>query len=211
MRRLVGFLVVAGVCCLALWSPSGPVAAQGGEVLLTDEVCRSDPNSEDCICRGVKRISRVPAAGVVFDPGLGPQVDTSSALWDPDVVPHPVWDEDSRQWTGNEEHFEYIPTDHYKAFCSMEYFREDLRRLLYFLIALASGLVLISVAWAAVIHMMDSATGEQRSQARTIIVRTIVGLVLIAMLFVIYDQVSGLAVGTFDIWDTDVPFLQELN
>ena len=93
----------------------------------------------------------------------------------------------------------------------MEYFREDLRRLLYFLIALASGLVLISVAWAAVIHMMDSATGEQRSQARTIIVRTIVGLVLIAMLFVIYEQVSGLAVGTFDIWDSDVPFLQELQ
>ena len=61
----------------------------------------------------------------------------------------------------------------------------------------------LSVGWAGFVHMQETASGAAQSSARNIILRTFIGMILLASVFVVWEGVSGLFLGGVDIWDTD--------
>ena len=199
---------------------AGPAAAQRGVDILSDEECRNDPNSEECICRDVLFIIRVPKPEYIDYSQFPPQllaVDSEGVISSQEgfdatkrLDPVPYQDPFTGQWIGHEAYFDNSVNNRYSAYCSLEYFREDLRRLVYFLVALAAGLAVVSVAWAGTVHMMDSASAETRSQVRTTVIRVILGLVILSMIFVAFEGIAGLFVGDFDLWSEDPGLLEGL-
>ena len=210
-RRRVLVLAVFVVLCSMVLS-SGTAHAQREDILSGDagEACREDPHSEECICFDVFRYAQVPVAwenASAGKPAYPPKA--VDAEWDNDVkswvrttpVPNPTPD-------GYVDPLRTEVNSKYKAHCSLSYFRENLKRLWYFLLALGATLTAVSIGWAGFVHMQDSASGETRSMSRTIIIRAVLGMILLACVFFAWEGVSGLFLGEFEIW-SDRPGLLE--
>ena len=211
LRRRVLVLAVAAVVCSAVIS-SGTAEAQREDILSGDkgEVCRENPHAEECICFEVSRYGNVPAAWVEVSAGV------------PAYPPRAVdadWDGELKSWVrttpmpnptppGYVDPLRTEANSKYKAHCSLSYFRENLRRLWYFLLALGASLTAVTLGWAGFVHMQDSASGETRSMSRTIIIRAALGMILLACVFFAWEGVSDLFVGEFEIW-SDRPGLLE--
>ena len=175
----------------------GAASAQR-EDLFSVEACRLDPSSEECVCGDVTARRMVPKK-TMYDSGhtlVGVSTDT-------DIRPiGPIYDPERRVWEGHPDDLEVGDNDKYKAHCSMSYFRENQRRLLYVVIAMAAGLTAVSVTWGGFVHMQESASGESRSMSRTVIIRACLGMLLLSMIFLAWDAVSSLYLGGLEIWDT---------
>lgn len=201
---------------LGLWLVPGEASAQR-EYLLTDQACQADPNSEACICRDVFLYRLVPANVDYssYPPTAGFRMDNGNRVDQAEIEgigmvqrgagPHapPEWNAELKRWEGNMVDMEVRPNTAFNSYCSLEYFRENLRRLVYVVIAIGLLLFTVSVGWAGFVHMQETASGSAQSSARNIIVRTVIGMILLASVFVIWEGVSALFLDGLDIWDTD--------
>ena len=204
LRRKVLAVGVLVVLCSTFLS-SGTAHAQRADIFSGEggEACRNDPHSEECICREVVRYAWVPndweeVAGVPSYPPVA-----IGAYWDDEIkswVPQTEGDPDKK--------LDMEANSKYKAHCSLAYFRENLTRLWYFLLALGGTLAGVSIAWAGFVHMQESVSGETRSMSRTMIIRTVLGVILLACVFFAWQGVSDLFLGEFEIW-SDRPGLLE--
>lgn len=200
---LVGFFAVL----------AAPLSAQGGEPLLETPACRENPHSEECICANVHVYSLRPR---FVDNTVYPPVATAADC----VVTNGervctvasgrsiTFNEDTLTWDPpNEESlqkdFVLVHNEKYKAYCSISYFRENLRRLWTFSLAFAGGLVAITVAWGGAVYMQEAVSGETRSTARAVITRSLLGLIILAAVFLIWEGVSGLFLSGYDIWRSE--------
>ena len=93
--------------------------------------------------------------------------------------------------------------DDYGQNCALSYFRENLRRLWYFAAALGGGLAAISLTWAGVAYMQNSSSGVDLSKNRAMIMRIVVGLVILACSYMIWEAASGMFLGHLDTWSLD--------
>lgn len=225
-RRLTAGLVLGLLLAGALWP--GAVAAQPvtGEDLLRDQACRTDPDSELCICRD-QFVYRMVPANVdysAFPPTAGFREESGVRVSSHDFsgsdvgeylglgVIHrstttspapPRWNDEYKRWEGDLVDMELAPNRQYYANCSLSYLRENLQRLVYIVIAIASVLFAVSLGWAGFVHMQETATGGNRAVARTVILRAMLGMILLAGIFVVWEAVSGAFLQGMDIWDLD--------
>ena len=56
--------------------------------------------------------------------------------------------------------------------------------------------------------MQEAVSGETRSTGRTIMIRAVLGLVVLAGVFLIWEGVSALFLQGYDIWRTEPGFLE---
>ena len=185
--------------------------------LLDEPACRVNPHSQECICREIHAFAVVPrfVDYTVYPPvaeSLDCRVEDGRRVCE---VPSPArtpiaFDVDSLTWSGGDTQldFVFVENEKYKAYCSLAYFRENLRRLWIFALGLAGGLVAISVAWGGVIYMQEAVSGETRSTGRTIMIRAVLGLIILAGVFLIWEGVSELFLQGYDIWRTEPGFLE---
>ena len=110
----------------------------------------------------------------------------------------PTFNPANGKWEGG--NLERALTDRYGQHCTLSYVREDLRRLWYFLAAVAGLLAAMSFAWAGVMYMQDSASGNDISRSRAVMVRVVLGMVIIGSSFLVWESVSGLLVSHLDTW-----------
>lgn len=225
LRVLLVALPLAGMLALA----AAPVGAQGGEELLEEAACREDPHSEVCICSEVHAYSLVPRfvdntgwppTAFALDCSVDGSGNRSCVLPSGDTARNnPRFDVNTLRWVPDESSdekralsidrdFVLVQNEKYKAYCSMSYLRENIRRLWLFALALAGGLVAITVAWGGTIYMQEAVSGETRSFSRTVMIRSLLGLVLLAAVFLIWEGVSGMFLGGFDIWRSSPGFLE---
>lgn len=228
MGLLRGFLIALPLVGIFAFA-AAPVSAQGGDELLERPACRVNPHSEECICSDVHAYSLVPrfVDYTVWPPvalALDCAIDGSGKRSCGDPSPpraDPLFDVDSGRWlpaggsrdsnaiaVSIDRDFTLVQNEKYKAYCSVSYFRENLRRLWVFALAFAGGLVAITVAWGGTIYMQEAVAGETRSFARAVIIRSLLGLILLAAVYLIWEGVSGMFLGGFDIWRTPPGFLE---
>ena len=216
LKVFAAVLPVVGV----LLASAGPALAQGPDdsELLRNQACRVNPHSEECICREVHAYSMVPLF-VDYTSSTGVPVafaydcaikDGRRECTDPkDKRAAPVFDPDSLTWSGGATRdYVVVQNTKYKAYCSLAYFRENLRRLWVFALAFAGGLMAITVAWCGATYMQEAVSGENRAMARTVLIRSVLGVVVLAAVFLIWEGVSGLFLQGFDIWRTEPGFLE---
>lgn len=198
-------LVVLGVCVTVAWFAFAPssVGAQSNDVFFELEACRADPDSEECICGRVRAFSMYPT--LVHDPGPPEQVvpldldgDTFAPSFDSALG---IWVDDPNE--GNNTDLTLMPTDDYGQNCALSYFREDLRRLWYFAVALGGAFASVSFVWVGVAYMQSSSSGADLSRTRAMMMRVLVGLILLACAYVIWEFASGELMGLVDFWSLD--------
>ena len=222
----VRFLLLSSVLfSLFLLSP-GSAGAQEFD-LFEDEACKEDPNSEDCICAKVWQLQLQPLSytrdytgdhpfGVLarsVDGVAGaPKFNTEKGVWegggpadDPDSI---VTDLDSivrdppgvGVVTSADGDLILVSNDHYNQQCSLSYFRENLRRLWRFGVALGAVLAAASVAWAGMVWMQESASGNDIARSRGMIIRVVIGVIVLSCSFLVWEGLADLLAGHLATW-----------
>ena len=208
-------LVALAVGALSLTVGLGKVEAQGGIDLFSEEACQENPHSEACICVNVMRyalypigfdLSGKPHPDPASSPPAYPVFNEETGLW---VGIPPTFNETTKVWEGGNLRFSY--SDRYGQHCTLSYVREDLRRLWYFVAAVAGLIAAMSFAWAGVMYMQESASGGDMSRSRGVVVRVAIGLVLVGSAFGIWESTSGLLVGHLQNWTLDFNTFYEWN
>ena len=214
---LLGLVVVG-----SLWisvSPVGSVMAQSNEDFLADAECSANPNSEQCICARVRQFSLYPqfidtGGGVIglYDSdndGKVPFLDPDDGLWKDD--PDEGVDVANNVAGSVATELVALPSTEYGQNCSLAYFRENLRRLWFFAVALGGGLAALSLGWAGVAYMQASASGADLSRSRMMIMRVVVGVVILACAYLIWEGASNLFLGGYDSWSLDKDVFYSLD
>ena len=228
-RRLAVYWLAAGLALAGWWLPGLARAQHTGEDLLRNAACRADPDSELCICRDQFVYRMVPAnvdystfpptarhrvdgdanpvdkfdfSGETYaEPlGLGVVYRSTSTGINP---PPPEWNQDLQRWEGDLVDMTVMPNRKFDAYCSLSYLQENLRRLVFIVIAIGSVLFSVSLGWAGFVHMQETATGGNRAVARTVILRAMVGMILLAAIFVVWQGISAVFLEGMNIWDLD--------
>ena len=183
----------------------GEAQAQGeieGE-LLNEPACLQDINSEECICARVRVLGSYPIEYGPPGPAGNPTaVDKDMDGETPDYEDG-EWVESEAELANGISDLIFTANDNYKDHCSLAYFREDLRRFYIFLVALGVGFTAISLSWAGVIWMQHSSSGEDLRQVRVIVIRVVLGMIILASAYVIYDGASDLLQGRVESWSLD--------
>ena len=188
---LILFLLSFG---LVLFQPPVPAFAQGAD--LQNEACRLTPHSEECICATVREFGEFPKE---FDSD-GNAKDVSGDNLAPTLGDDGVWVDHKDAAAGQDSDLEFITDDRYKQRCALSYFREDQRRLWYFAVALGGSFTVISLIWVGVVHMQNTASGVDISKTRGMLVRVIIGLIILACAFLIWDGLNELLFRGLDSW-----------
>ena len=218
LKVLLLGLVVLG----SLWisgSPVGSVMAQSNEDFLADAECADNPNSEQCICARVRQFSLYPqfidtGGGVIGlydsdDDGEVPFLDPDDGLWKDGVGEAAGVSRSGLDPVVTE--LVSLPSNEYGQNCSLAYFRENLRRLWFFAVALGGGLAALSLGWAGVAYMQASASGADLSRSRTMIMRVLIGIVILACAYLIWEGASNLFLGGYESWSLDKDAFYDLN
>ncbi len=90
----------------------------------------------------------------------------------------------------------------YRRDCAFTYLEEDLRRLWQIAGLLVGALLSITVAWAGVVHMQETASGNSYARTRTILVRALVGAIIVGGCYFIVDAINVELFGIADFWWT---------
>ena len=194
------FLLLSG---LVFFQSPVPALAQSPDVLLETEACRENPHSENCICASVRKFGYFPKE---FDPDtLDPRGNATAKDEDGDgVFPRledGLWVDGDGEADVNEiSDLEFMRDDRYKQRCALSYFREDQRRLWYFAVALGASFTVISLIWVGVVHMQNTASGVDISKTRAMLVRVIIGLIILACAFLIWEGLNELLFRGLDSW-----------
>ena len=206
--RLLLFLFLLSSGLVFFQSPVSALA-QSPDLLLQNEECRLNPHSEACICATVRKFGYFPKEFdsenlyYVDDDGnrnlRGKDVDRDGKF--PILGEDGVWvDGDGEADNGEESDLEFIADDRYKQRCALSYFREDQRRLWYFAVALGGSFTVISLIWVGVVHMQNTASGVDISRTRAMLVRVLIGLIILACAFLIWDGLNELLFKGLDSW-----------
>ena len=193
--RLLLFLFLLPSGLVFFQSPVSALA-QSPDLLLQNEECRLNPHSEACICATVRKFGSFPKE---FDPenvldsrGYPTAKDVSGDNLPPTLQPDGVWVDNKNAADGEDSDLEFIRDDRYKQRCALSYFREDQRRLWYFAVALGGSFTVISLIWVGVVHMQNTASGVDISRTRAMLVRVLIGLIILACAFLIWDGLNEL-------------------
>ena len=134
---LRSLLIVLPVLAVGLFG-ADTVSAQD-TALLDSAVCRSNPHSQECICRDIHAFAVVPRfvdytqyppIAQALDCAIEGGVRVCSIPDPPRTHGDPVFSEDTLTWSGGDSELDYffVENEKYKAYCSLAYFRENLRR-----------------------------------------------------------------------------------
>ena len=201
--------------------PSDRAFAQGVEDFLAgDASCNVNPNSEQCICARVRAFGYYPqfvdlGSGIVPEDldgdGVAPEFNAELGIWEDGVHPITgVHESDGDARIPPSDLF-FDSDDDYGQNCSLSYFRENLRRLWYFAAALGGGLAAISITWAGVAYMQNASSGSDLSKNRAMIMRVVVGLVILACSYMIWETASGMFLGHLDTWSLNPDTFYRFN
>ena len=231
MRRA---LLLAGLAAfaagIALLGPGGGVLAQGpvdSSDLMLREECAQNPSSEACICDDARGFVFYPAYSTLLPSGeviayydrRPLRADLPPATYD-DLAIAPesgsrwiardsltgVWDAEDR-----ERDLIFVQDVNYEATCSFDYYRENLRRLWVIALAVGGALIVGSGAWAGVMHMQDSVSGEGRATSRTVLVRTVIGLIILGGVFLVWEAFAGSVFDASTLYDGRPPVVDEFT
>ena len=203
--------------------------AHGHDYAAEVDACKSDPNSEECVCDNVRQFALVPievTENEVIVPPATPfpgyaGYDPASIL--PEHARYRPVDQDPPDgvlpilgldgyWVAHPGHPDTLKDLHvpentlnplYKQHCTLSYFREDLRRLWYFAAALGGGFAALSLAWAGVMYMQHSASGVDLTRSRMMIMRVLLGVLILAFAFVVWEGLGDMLLDTLDPWSQD--------
>ena len=192
---------------------SGDARAQEFD-LFEDVACREDPGGEDCICAKVRQLGYYPvqyrwdvAAGQVValnsdsDPDDVPSFDPETGIWSgTPATPGSVVEDPATGDISADGDLLFSGNDFYLQQCSLSYFREDLRRLWLFGAALGAVLAAASIAWAGVVWMQESASGNDIARSRGMIVRVLIGVVILSCSYVLWEGLAGMLAGHLETW-----------
>ena len=208
VRRAVAWKVPFLVFALSalFLASSGDARAQEFD-LFEDEACREDPSGEDCICAKVRQLGHYPINSE-WDVDVGYVVGLDS---DGDGVV-PEFDPERGIWSGNpatpasvdadapDGDLIFSRNDFYHQQCALSYFREDLRRMWRFGVALGAALAAASVAWAGVVWMQESASGNDIARSRGMIIRVVIGVIILSCSYLVWEGVSSMLSGHLETW-----------
>ncbi len=206
-------LLLSGVVLglFAFWP--GRAEAQSHDQFFTNEACRQNPNSEECICASVLQFGSYPTL-VTTPSGDVEVLDIDNDGFKPFLNPLTgFWEDQPGEATGtpvgspappaNVSDLVTLPSVDYGRHCSLSYFRENLRRLWYFAAALGGGLATLSLAWGGVAYMQSSASGADLSRARGMIMRVALGVIILACAYLVWEGVSTLLFSHLEFWTLD--------
>ena len=210
MRFLMFAVLLVFLLPLAV-VPSG-ASAQSVDVLLESEACRRNPHSEDCICAEVQRFAFFPVA---MDESA-PAEDNVSADKDGDGfrpgLVDGAWidhaDEEVNTSPNNSltTELQFVLTDDYGQDCSLSYFRENLRRLWVFGVALGAVFASISFIWIGVTHMQHTASGMDISKSRMMFVRVALGIIILACALIVWEGLNDYLLEGLNGWTNERAF-----
>ena len=93
-----------------------------------------------------------------------------------------------------------MSSDRYGQHCALSYVRENQRRLWYFAVALGSMFTVISMIWVGVTYMQNSASGVDLSRSRAMLMRVVIGIVILASAFLIWEGLNEVLFSRLDSW-----------
>ena len=211
------FLPLRSLFSFFLLSP-GSAGAQEFD-LFEDKACKEDPNGEECICAKVVQLRLQP---LKYTRAAGPDGYTGEVRGlsvDDDSADVPVLDPDTGLWSGKQVEnmasivrddqgvvtsadgdLILVSNDHYNQQCALSYFRENLRRLWRFAVALGAVLAAASVAWAGVVWMQESASGNDIARSRGMIIRVVIGVIVLSCSFLVWEGLADLLAGHLETW-----------
>lgn len=96
--------------------------------------------------------------------------------------------------------------DRYNELCAFSYFRENMGRLWRFGVALGGVAAAISLAWAGVAYMQDSASYGDAMRVRMAIFRVVIGLAVLALALVIWNVMDAYLISHVDSWSWEQEF-----
>lgn len=99
-----------------------------------------------------------------------------------------------------------LVNDRYNELCAFSYFRENLGRLWRFGVALGGVAAAISLAWAGVAYMQESASVGEAMRVRMAMLRVLMGLAVLALALVIWNVMDGYLISHVDSWSWEQDF-----
>ena len=199
-RVFLLFLLALGLVLLQF---PRPASAQSTDLLLESEACRADPHSEECICADVQLYGLFPKE---FKSDVaGPErTDADGDGKFPSKTIDGLWEDDPDEAVVREESdLEFTSSDRYGQHCALSYVRENQRRLWYFAVALGTMFTVISMIWVGVTYMQNSASGVDLSKSRAMLMRVIIGIVILASAYLIWEGVNEVLFNRLDSWTLD--------
>ena len=112
----------------------------------------------------------------------------------------PPWDDVVRPGWKVSKNLLY--NEDYKRDCAFTYLEEDLRRMWQIAGLVVGALLSITVAWAGVVHMQETASGNSYARTRTILARAFVGAIIVGGCYIIVDAINVELFGVADFWWT---------
>ena len=214
MIRLGFAAILLGLLCAAV-QPS-LASAQGTDTLLDNEVCRTDPYSEDCICAAVKQVALFPREISPVGDGTALSSDSdgivpflnSDGIWK-DGVGEDVdyWalatDADRAAYPNLRSELVYVQTNEYGQQCALSYFRENQRRLWVFTVSVGGLFSVISMIIIAITYMQHSASGVDLSKARLMLIRVCIGVIILACSMLAWESVNAFLFSNLQSWTFD--------
>ena len=135
--------------------------------------------------------------------GDAPVFDRDTGVWSGEEVTNPESieiDPDTGAVTSADGDLILVSNDHYNQQCSLSYFRENLRRLWRFGVALGAVLAAASVAWAGMVWMQESASGNDIARSRGMIIRVVIGVIVLSCSFLVWEGLADLLAGHLATW-----------
>lgn len=99
-----------------------------------------------------------------------------------------------------------VTNDRYNELCAFSYFRENLGRIWRFGVVLGGIAAAISLAWAGVAYMQDSASVGDAMRVRMAMLRVIMGLAVLALALVIWNVMDSYLISHVDSWSWEQDF-----
>ena len=198
-RSLALFSLILLFVMLLVRFPA-PASAQGDDLFLREqEACREDPHSQECICADVRKLGYFPAE---FNPdGTPKDVDGDGLV--PEKNDAGFWVDVEGEMDDGKSGLVFMLNDRYSQHCSLSYFREDQRRLWHFAVALGAGFTVVSLIWLGVTHMQNTASGVDVARTRTMLVRVLIGVVILACSVLAWEGVNEFLFHGIDSWTLD--------
>ena len=162
---------------------------------------RFGPNTEACICSEVRALLSIP---INFEADKKTPVDRDGDGEIPVEVEGrwygTIASLDAEGNPGTDGDLMLVSNRSYDFDCSVSYFREDLRRAWQFAAILAGTFLFAGMAWTGVVYMQESASGSDLSRTRAMMFRMIIGLIIVASAYVIWEAVGENLLGHLQTW-----------
>ncbi len=196
LRVFLFFLLLLGLVLLQFPLSA---SAQSTDLLLESQACRANPHSQECICADVRTHGLFPKEFESDGSGIAKDADGDGFF--PSRSADGLWEDDPHEEISREKSdLEFMASDRYGQHCALSYVRENQRRLWYFAVALGSMFTVISMIWVGVTYMQNSASGVDLSKSRAMLMRVVIGIVILASAFLIWEGLNEVLFNRLDSW-----------